>query len=42
MEKHFHQHPLIPTNEGAFLNRFEIYEASVQEMYTFCFVIIIH
>jgi len=36
MEKHLHQHPLIPTSEGVFLNKFDIYEASVQEMYTFC------
>ena len=36
MEKHLHQHPLILTSEGVFLNKFDIYEASVQEIYTFC------
>jgi len=37
MEKHLHQHPLIPTNEGDFLSKSNIYEASVQKMYTFCY-----
>src|SRR5205823_5473500 len=37
MEKHLHQHPLIPTSEGVFLNKSNIYEASVQEMYIFCY-----
>ena len=29
MEKHMHQHPLIPTSNGIFLNKTDIYEASV-------------
>ena len=37
MEKHLHQHPLIPINEGDFLSKSNIYEASVQKMYTFCY-----
>ena len=37
MEKHLHQHPLIPNVEGQFLTKNEIYEAAVEEMYTFCF-----
>jgi hypothetical protein len=36
MEKHMHQHPLIPTSDGQFLTIDTIYEASVQEMYLFC------
>ncbi|CAB4423647.1 unnamed protein product [Rhizophagus irregularis] len=36
MDKHLHQHPLIPTSEGNFLSKDDIYEASVQEMYRFC------
>jgi len=36
MEKHLHQHPLIPNVEGQFLTKNEIYEAAVEEMYTFC------
>ena len=36
MNKHLHQHPLIPTSKGQFLTKDTIYEASVHEMYTFC------
>ena len=36
MDKHLHQHPLIPTSEGNFLSKEVIYEESVQEMYRFC------
>jgi hypothetical protein len=36
IDKHLHQHPLIPTSEGEFLTKDNIYEAAIQEMYTFC------
>lgn len=36
MEKHLHQHPLIPSCDGQFLAGAAIYEAAVQEIYTFC------
>ncbi|RGB24882.1 hypothetical protein C1646_632596 [Rhizophagus diaphanus] len=36
MDKHLHQHPLIPTSEENFLSKDDIYKASVQEIYSFC------
>jgi hypothetical protein len=36
-EKHLHLHPLIPDINGNFLTSTEIWKASVEEMYNFCF-----
>jgi hypothetical protein len=36
MEKHFHQHSLIPTSSGQFLTKSAIQETAIQEMYNFC------
>ena len=36
MEKHLHQHPLIPASNGQFLTSIEIQETAIQEMYEFC------
>jgi hypothetical protein len=36
MEKHLHQHPLIPMCNGQFITRELIQEAAIQEIYTFC------
>ncbi len=36
MEKHFHQHPLIPLSDGQFLTSMIIRENAIQEMYEFC------
>ena len=36
MEKHLHQHTLIPTPDGLYLTSTEIREAAIQEMYEFC------
>ncbi|RHZ46202.1 hypothetical protein Glove_629g16 [Diversispora epigaea] len=36
MNKHLHQHPLIPTIEGQFLSSNLIWTTAVQEIYNFC------
>ena len=36
MEKHFHQHSLIPTSNGQYLTKLAIRENAIQEMYNFC------
>lgn len=36
MEKHLHQHPLIPTNSGQFLTSATIREEAIKDMYEFC------
>jgi hypothetical protein len=36
MNKHLHQHPLIPMDNGQFLSSTEIWNAAVQEIYYFC------
>ncbi|CAG8833027.1 20941_t:CDS:2, partial [Gigaspora margarita] len=36
MEKHFHQHLLIPTCDGQFITGRLIQEAAIQEVYSFC------
>ena len=36
MEKHLHQHPLIPTSNGQFLTSMAIQETAIKEMYEFC------
>src|SRR3954453_4105531 len=36
MEKHLHQHPLIPTSDGQFLSSTIIQKTAIQEMYEFC------
>ncbi|RHZ59378.1 hypothetical protein Glove_364g89 [Diversispora epigaea] len=36
MNKHLHQHPLIPTNDGQFLSSSFIWTNAVQEIYNFC------
>jgi hypothetical protein len=36
MEKHLHQHTLIPTSDGLYLTSIEIQEGAIKEMYEFC------
>src|SRR5688572_1369337 len=36
IEKHLHQHTLIPTSDGLYLTGREIQNAAIQEMYEFC------
>jgi len=37
MNKHLHQHPLIPTVNGEFFSSTQIWITAVQEMYDFCY-----
>jgi len=36
MNKHLHQHPLIPTIDGYFLSLKSIWTIAVEEVYNFC------
>ncbi|WP_205687930.1 hypothetical protein, partial [Ciceribacter ferrooxidans] len=36
MNKHLHQHPLIPTTDGKFLSSTSIWKLAVKEIYNFC------
>jgi len=36
MNKHLHQHPLIPITNGQFFSSIQIWTAAVQEIYYFC------
>jgi hypothetical protein len=36
MNRHLHQHPLIPTSDGQFISSNSIWAKAVEEIYTFC------